>query len=149
MVVGVAADLSAIIPGRLWQSGTLEAEGAMEAIRDAGITYVVNLCGDGPVLSPPDPLRPFTEVRWEIDDGPLPDLDQLDAVVSRVCAAIQQGERVLVHCYAGLNRSGLVNALVVRRLKGVSGAELVAYIRRRRPGALSNRRFVQHILSLR
>lgn len=132
-----------IIPGRLWQSGSVEnAQDESEVLR-LGIDYVVNLNGDMPFITTGD--QPFTEVRWEIEDGPLPDLDTLNKIVDRVCAAIRAKHRVLVHCTAGLNRSGLVNAMVVNRLSGKSGPQLLQFMRRKRPGCLSNRRFAAFI----
>lgn len=140
-----------IIPGRLWQSGSVaDAEGEAR-VRELGIDYVVNLNGEPPLFQgyeyrPGWP--PFTEVRWEIEDGPLPDLRDLDDVVSRVCTAVSAGQRVLVHCQAGLNRSGLVTAMAVHRLTGRGGPALVGFIRRKRPGSLSNRRFAKFVEGL-
>ena len=134
-----------VIPGRLWQSGTLEDPDTAERARRLGIEYVVNLCDDPPFAFGREGERPFTELFWNIEDGPLPDFVDLDEVVSRVCTAVSAGKRVLVHCYAGLNRSGLVNAMVVHRLTGRSGPQLIGFMRRKRPGCLTNPRFRAYV----
>ena len=139
-------ELYQVIPGRLWQSGTVETSEDEAAVLELGIEYVVNLSGDMPFVNVGG--RPFTELRWEIDDGPLPDLEDLEEVVGRVCAAVSAGKRVLVHCYAGLNRSGLVNAMVVNKLTGRRGPQLIGFMRRKRPGCLTNRRFVSFLEQL-
>lgn len=58
-----------------------------------------------------------------------------------VARKVQRGRRVLVTCAMGLNRSGLVTGLALRRL-GIGGDEAVELVRRARgPRALSNRAF--------
>jgi protein-tyrosine phosphatase len=54
----------------------------------------------------------------------------------------------LVTCAAGLNRSGLVSALVLHLLTGTSGEACVRQVRLRRPGALTNAYFVAALESL-
>jgi hypothetical protein len=57
------------------------------------------------------------------------------------------GERVLIRCQAGVNRSGLVTALVLM-LDGYSAREAIELIRERRaPAVLSNRHFVQWLVT--
>ena len=52
--------------------------------------------------------------------------------------------RVLITCHLGINRSGLVMALVLR-LMGHSPQEAIKTIRERRPKALQNRAFLELI----
>ena len=57
---------------------------------------------------------------------PLPDgkrvpIEQYDQAVDCAINYLRRQGAVLVHCVAGRNRSGLVAALVVRQLLGVSG----------------------------
>jgi len=139
--------LSEIIPGKLWQSGSLDTPFDEMEVWRRGIRYVVNLCGDDPIRHVPSDLQPFTEVRWEFDDDHvLPDEAALAAVADRTAAAVRAGTRVLVHCAAGLNRSSLVTALVLARLTPMRGPELVEYIRARRsPDCLFNRTFAGYV----
>jgi protein-tyrosine phosphatase len=84
---------------------------------------------------------------WPIPDGPL-DGTQLAGVIRLAQAAgdaLQAGRRVLVRCYSGYNRSGLVvaHALVSR---GHSADEAIRLIRTRRsPWALHNGLFVDYL----
>ena len=62
-----------------------------------------------------------------------------------VAEALGRGRRVLVACFAGRNRSGLVSGLVLKRL-GYSAGEAIAIIRAARgPDALSNTSFVRYL----
>jgi len=59
-----------------------------------------------------------------------------------VARRVRGGERVLVTCAAGRNRSGLVSALALHMLTGISGAEAARIVKARRPNALTNRWFM-------
>ena len=60
---------------------------------------------------------------------------------------IRSGHRVLSHCGMGFNRSALVAGRILYHL-GVPGAEIVERLRERRPGALFNEVFAEHLKSL-
>lgn len=84
---------------------------------------------------------------WPIPDGPL-DGTQLTGVMRLARAAddaLEDGRRVLVRCYHGYNRSGLVvaHALV---LAGHTTDDAIRLIRARRsPWALHNELFVEYL----
>ncbi len=84
---------------------------------------------------------------WPIPDGPL-DGTQLAGVMRLARAAgdaLDAGRSVLVRCYSGYNRSGLVvaHALVDR---GHSAEDAIRLIRSRRsPWALHNELFVDYL----
>jgi protein-tyrosine phosphatase len=84
---------------------------------------------------------------WPIPDGPL-DGTQLAGVIRlgrAVNEALDAGRRVLVRCYHGYNRSGLViaHALVQR---GDSADQAIQLIRARRSAwALHNELFVEYL----
>ncbi|MFI6015140.1 dual specificity protein phosphatase family protein [Streptomyces sp. NPDC051243] len=84
---------------------------------------------------------------WPIPDGPL-DGTQLAGVIrlaEAACQALDEGRRVLVRCYHGYNRSGLVVAhALTRRNHSVDRA--IRLIRSRRsPWALHNDLFVEYL----
>ncbi|CAL9527580.1 hypothetical protein SUDANB58_03975 [Streptomyces sp. enrichment culture] len=84
---------------------------------------------------------------WPIPDGPL-DGTQLAGVMRLAEAAdtaLGAGRKVLVRCYHGYNRSGLVVAQVLIR-RGRSAEEAIRLVRARRsPWALHNERFVEYL----
>ncbi|MEV6173080.1 dual specificity protein phosphatase family protein [Streptomyces sp. NPDC051954] len=84
---------------------------------------------------------------WPIPDGPL-DGTQLAGVMRLAQAAseaLDAGRSVLVRCYHGYNRSGLVVAHTLVR-RGCSTEEAIRLIRTRRsPWALHNELFVEYL----
>ncbi|UXY29908.1 protein-tyrosine phosphatase family protein [Streptomyces sp. HUAS TT20] len=135
---------SEIVPG-LWMGGhEFKGPSGLElaVVRDEFdlVQTLLRLPGHGP--------DPGVEHHvWPIPDGPL-DGTQLAGVMRLARAAgdaLDTGRSVLVRCYSGYNRSGLVvaHALVDR---GHSAEEAIRLIRRRRsPWALHNELFVDYL----
>jgi protein-tyrosine phosphatase len=87
-------------------------------------------------------------IHRPLPDGKTIDIPYVYSIVDEVENCLSQGKRVLVHCIAGKNRSGLICALTVRRALGLSGAAAVAHVRHCRPGALTNPYFVEYLEKL-
>ena len=89
------------------------------------------------------------EYRFGFPDGPISHDDAQEAIeLARLAhRAWSAGRTVLVRCQAGVNRSGLVSALVLM-LAGYEPAEAIALLRQRRnPVVLSNRHFEAWLLT--
>lgn len=136
---------SEIVPG-LWMGGHefRGHSGQLEfaVVRDEFdlVQTLLRLPGHGP--------DPGVEHHvWPIPDGPL-DGTQLAGVIRLAQAtneALDEGRRVLVRCYHGYNRSGLVVAHALVRA-GHSAEEAIRTIRARRsPWALHNELFVDYL----
>jgi hypothetical protein len=69
-------------------------------------------------------------------------LQQALKAASYAAYRVAQGGKVLVSCWAGINRSGLVTALALHRLTGLSGKDCIAAVRKGRPQALRNPQFL-------
>ncbi|MGW1955383.1 protein-tyrosine phosphatase family protein [Streptomyces sp. NPDC001920] len=136
---------SEIVPG-LWMGGH-EFRGPSGQLEFAVVTdefdvvqTLLRLPGHGP--------DPGVEHHvWPIPDGPL-DGTQLAGVIrlaEAACEALDDGRRVLVRCYHGYNRSGLVVAhALIRRNR--SAEQAIRLIRSRRsPWALHNELFVDYL----
>ncbi len=70
--------------------------------------------------------------------------DAADAVVR----AARTGRKILVTCYMGWNRSGLVTALALHQLTGASGKDCIRQVRSQREGALFNEDFCEKLSEL-
>ena len=74
------------------------------------------------------------------------DFDSIYQLVDVAHADWKDGKKVLIRCQAGLNRSGLVTALVLMR-EGYSAQRAIDLIREKRSGwALFNKNFVKWLL---
>jgi ADP-ribosyl-[dinitrogen reductase] hydrolase len=90
---------------------------------------VVSLCRTGSRF--PHEVQRFAYLT---DDDANSELDAVLADVLADMAALRaDGRPVLVHCFAGQSRTGLVLRAWLRRTRGMSAAEATAYVRARWP----------------
>ena len=78
-------------------------------------------------------LRSFTEIRM-YDHAQVPDRSEVESVADWVNTRRRDGV-VLVHCQAGLNRSGLVAAIALVR-SGYSPSDAIAKLKASRSNAV-------------
>lgn len=131
------------IAERLYQGGYTTPELASAAAFDALV-----LCAEEhqPVPHPGVRIR---VIRCPMDDAVLTREEWRRAVhAAREVANLQRaGHRVLVTCWAGRNRSGLVTALALNMLTHWPFEAVIQHIQRRRPGALTNKTFTAALLA--
>lgn len=87
-------------------------------------------------------LPGFKVLHVPLDDGPPPtraDRAIIRGAARRVADHVRAGDRVLVTCWQGRNRSGVISGLAMREL-GVDGRSAAARIRQARNG-LTNPHF--------
>ena len=125
--------------GRLFISPVIEDWNALTAHE---IDVVIDMEGG---LDECIPTKPGTclYVYFPIFDEELPDPARLEAVAMMGAHLVPSGHRVLSHCGMGFNRSALVAGRILHHL-GMPGADVVARLRERRPGALFNDVFADH-----
>jgi hypothetical protein len=116
------------------------------ALRPHNIDVVIDLEGG---LDECIPTKPGSclYIYFPIFDEELPDAARLDAVAMMGAHLVRNGHRVLSHCGMGFNRSALVAGRILHHL-GMTGPDVVDRLRERRPGALFNDVFADHLRSL-
>jgi hypothetical protein len=82
------------------------------------------------------------------EDGPNVPVEVAMKAAQQIARLIRSGKQVLVTCYAGLNRSGLLVALTLWYLGFGSGLEIVSRVRAGRVRALSNPWFAAWLRTL-
>jgi Cyclin-dependent kinase inhibitor 3 (CDKN3) len=86
-----------------------------------------------------------------IPDAGVPDAafeDAWDNVGAGVRSALRSGGRVLLHCRAGLGRTGMIAARVLVEL-GMAPDEAIRAVRAARPDTIETRKQEQHVCSVR
>jgi protein-tyrosine phosphatase len=89
--------------------------------------------------------KPAHHLRWPLhDEEQEVDPEQLARLVAQVVQWVRQGKRVLVRCFAGLNRSGLVVGCALAELTGLDGPTVIRALRNQRsPIVLINPSFAR------
>lgn len=130
-------DLISEIAPNLWMGGCIDDVGL-----GPEFSYVLSLYPWERYRLAPNTRR--LEVRL-YDSADVPDVTQLYELAELVNRERAQG-RVLVHCQAGLNRSGLVTALSLI-VSGMTPGDAVALLREKRcPLVLCNQAFLSWVL---
>src|SRR6185503_11720141 len=86
-------------------------------------------------------------IYFPFEDRDLPDLAKLHNVGRLGAQLIREGYRILSHCGMGHNRSALVAGTILTYL-GVTGADAVTLIRKKRQGALYNKTYSTYLEKL-
>ena len=117
-----------------------------DSVAAHGVDVVIDLEGGLDECIPTAP-ESCLYVYFPIYDEELPNLARLEAVSLLGAHLVRNGHRVLSHCGMGFNRSALIASLILHKL-GMDGPAIVERLRARRPGALFNEVFANHVSSL-
>ena len=134
-----------VVPG-LWQGGTDDDwPHGIPLLPDGRFVFdvVVTLFEDAPPV--PEDVEEF---RWHINDADLLDEDipHLRRIAEAAHERWTEGSSVLVRCQAGINRSGLMTALIIMQ-DGITAKAAIQAVREARgPMALSNPSFEYWLL---
>lgn|SRR5574342_252055 len=131
------------ITTRLWQGSHPEPG---HFVRLAGVDVLV-LCAQ----ERQHPAEYYPGVK--VIHAPMDDSFDVPAIEANRAARAalaehRKGARVLVCCNQGKNRSGLVVALMLNMLTGISGYEAIKRVQAHRQGALFNDAFTMYLRSI-
>lgn len=75
-------------------------------------------------------------ITLPVPDYNVPEIGALELAVENAYQTAKSGTNVVIHCYAGVGRTGLFAACLARRAFGYSGERAVSWIRQYIPGAV-------------
>jgi len=71
-----------------------------------------------------------------IRDFDLPNREDLKSLLDTILDRAKVGRNIVIHCYAGRGRTGLVIACAAKQHLGLSGKDAIAWVRRYITGAI-------------
>ena len=104
-------------------------------IKERGIEVIISLTED-PL--PKEWIRElgFRYFHMPIIDHSAPNPETLKQIIDLMLNEIEEGKRILIHCAAGLGRTGTVLAAYFIARKRLSAEEAMELVRKLRPGSI-------------
>ena len=78
----------------------------------------------------------FQVIHLPIKDFSIPKMEDLQKVVQQIQEVAKKGDNVLVHCFSGKGRTGLVLACLAKEVLNLTGSESINWLRKYIPGAV-------------
>jgi len=130
-------DYTHIIEGKIIASSKPINEIHLEIMKRLGVKAVLNLLTPEEKTIPDDmyKMNGFDYLNIPIPDMHPPTIDEIEKAVTWIDEKIKNGKTVLVHCYAGLGRTGTIIASYLV-YKGYDPEKAIKYIREKRPGSI-------------
>jgi hypothetical protein len=85
-------------------------------------------------------------LRWRIPDAGIPSLELAREIVTELRRRLALGQTVVVHCLAGMGRTGTIVSCALIA-SGIEPARALAAVRATRPGTVQNERQEGFVLS--
>jgi atypical dual specificity phosphatase len=104
-------------------------------IRKKGIKSIVTMTEDG---LPDSWVQGIEYLHVPTEDLSAPDIDKIDAAVSFIDEKIRNKEPVMVHCAAGIGRTGTILACYLIKYHSMTAKEAIEKVREERPGSIQS-----------
>lgn len=128
-------NFSWLIETKLAGSGMPTTIEEINWIRNQGVKSIVTMTEYGLPDSWVDGIE-YLHVPTE--DLTAPDIDKIDSTVDYIAERIKNGEPVMVHCAAGIGRTGTILASYLIKYQKMSAKDAIEKVREERPGSIQS-----------
>jgi protein-tyrosine phosphatase len=88
----------------------------------------------------------FQMIHLPIPDFDVPSKEDLEEAVKKAVEHAQAGQNIVIHCHAGLGRTGLFVAYLAKQVLGLSNEEAIHWTRKYIPHALETYEQIKFII---
>lgn len=127
----------ALVDGRLYGSPQPSRED-LEGFLEAGVELVISLTVHplGPTLQKALRAMEIDYLHEPVRDFMPPSMGQMDEIYEAYSAVAERGGAMLVHCGAGIGRTGTVLSCIIGAEERLSAREAMKRVREARPNAV-------------
>jgi atypical dual specificity phosphatase len=128
-------NFSWLLDAKLAGSGMPTTIEEINWIKNQGVKSIVTMTEYGLPQTWVDEIE-YLHVPTE--DLTAPDIDKIDSTVDYIAERIKNGEPVMVHCAAGIGRTGTILASYLIKYQKMSAQKAIDLVRKERPGSIQS-----------
>ena len=130
-------NFSWLIDQKLAGSGMPTTFDEIEWVAKQGVKSIVTMTEDA---LPESWINNVKYLHVPTEDLNAPDMDKIDEAVDFIQERINEKEPVMVHCAAGIGRTGTILACYLIKYKKYSAKDAIKKVREERPGSIQSER---------
>jgi atypical dual specificity phosphatase len=128
-------NFSWLIQDKLAGSGMPTSYEEINWIKKQGVRSIVTMTEQ----ALPDPwVEGIEYLHVPTEDLSAPDIDKIDAAVNFIDQRIRSSEPTMVHCAAGIGRTGTILACYLIKYQKMSAKDAIESVREQRPGSIQS-----------
>ena len=128
-------NFSWLINDKLAGSGMPTSSAELEWIIKTGVKSVVTMTEE-PL--PESWIKNIKYLHVPTEDLSAPDMEKIDNTVDYIHERIKNNEPTMVHCAAGIGRTGTILACYLIKYHGLSTKDAIDKVRKERPGSIQS-----------
>lgn len=128
-------NFSWLLEGRLAGSGMPTSFEEINWVRKQGVKSIITMTERG---LPDSWVEGLEYLHIPTEDLSAPDIDKIDTAVDFIHERIKNEDPVMVHCAAGIGRTGTILASYLVKYQNLTAKDAIAKIRQERPGSIQS-----------
>ncbi len=128
-------NFSWLIDNKLAGSGMPTTSSEVDWVRKQGVKSIVTMTEES---LPESWVKDIKYLHVPTEDLSAPDMDKIDQAVEFIHERLQNKEPVMVHCAAGIGRTGTILACYLVKYQKLSAKEAIEKVRKERPGSIQS-----------
>ena len=128
-------NFSWLINDKLAGSGMLTSPAELEWVIKKGVKSIITMTEE-PL--PESWIQNIKYLHVPTEDLSAPDMEKIDNVVDFIHGRIKNNEPTMVHCAAGVGRTGTILACYLIKYHNLSAKDAIDKVRKERPGSIQS-----------